>query len=65
MNIFQAVRATKGYGWITRRSWDGRVQICPTNEPECCVCKAEGEELCPRWQPYAQDLMADDWELCE
>ena len=63
MNIAEAAKACKGYGWIARRSWYGHMRVCPTNEPECCIIQAKGQAPCPRWEPQAEDLVADDWEV--
>ncbi|EHM46142.1 Thoeris anti-defense Tad2 family protein [Flavonifractor plautii] len=64
MEIQKAVRkAVETGGFITRPLWCGRLHIKPTNEPECCVLHGKGRAPCPRWQPKAEDLMADDWEV--
>jgi hypothetical protein len=43
--------------------------MIPTNSPECVltITRAEGdnERLSPRWNPTADDLLADDWAVCE
>ena len=37
------------------------IKIQPTNGPDCCVISKKGKSPAPRWQPGAEDLMADDW----
>lgn len=57
---------------ITRKSegsiWD-YFFIVPTNSVEGCIAYPKnpkpGVKGCPRWQPTAEDLTADDWVLCE
>lgn len=41
-----------------------RCKVRPTNDLiDCCYLIAENKAPCPRWQPQAEDLMADDWVL--
>lgn len=66
MNIYQATKEAMAKGMsITRNA----IIITPTNGPECCLIEmANGrcEKLPGRcWNPKADDLMADDWELTE
>ena len=64
MNIQKAVKeAVKIGGYIARREWAGALQLQPMDSPECCICSAKGRAPCPRWQPGAKDLMAEDWEV--
>lgn len=64
MNIQKAVqKAAEAEGLITRPLWCGCLHIKPTNDPECCVMYGKGQAPCPRWQPKAEDLMANDWEV--
>ena len=64
MNIQAAVkRAMESGGLIVRPQWNGCVHIKPTNGPECCICYGKEQAPCPRWQPQAEDLLADDWEV--
>lgn len=63
MDIGEAARLAKGYGWITRKGWRGNCRVCPTNEPECCIIQGKGMAPAPRWEPQAEDLEADDWEV--
>lgn len=64
MNICEATKmALKGSGLITRENefWKERIEIEPTNSPDCCVL--HGTDRNPRrgWQPNAEDLTAEDW----
>ena len=64
MNIQAATqKALESGGRITRRLWNGSFHIRPTDGPDCCICYAEGKRCAPRWNPYAEDLVADDWEV--
>lgn len=64
MNIQQAtIAAMEVNGTITRASFLGHFRVKPTNQPECCIAMAKGQEPMPRWEPDAEDLMADDWEV--
>lgn len=51
---------------IARRAW-GRgyhFRVEPTNTPDLCVCHSQAMRTPGRgWQPYAEDLIADDWYL--
>ncbi len=64
MNIQEATRAALRLGCeITRGIWEGLgIWIKPTNSGECCIIGAKGQAPCPRWEPQAEDLMADDWQ---
>ena len=65
MDIKTAAVAAKAVGgFITRRVWEGVLMVKPGNSPECCLCYvADTEVPRPRWQPRAEDLEAEDWEL--
>lgn len=64
MNIQKAITAAMAIdALITRTAWKGHLHIKPTNWPECCILRAKGRAPGPRWQPKAEDLMADDWEV--
>ena len=58
-------KALEAGGYITRESWGERfaVYIEPTDTPLCCLVHSlkikEGPR--PRWNPQAEDLIADDW----
>ena len=41
------------------------IRIQPTNSPDGCIVESDVEtETRRRWNPTADDLMADDWESC-
>ena len=70
MYIHEAVKkASESELYISRRSawWGAIIKIKPTNTSDCCIVQMEmdGEEYDPirGWQPKAEDLMADDWEV--
>lgn len=75
MDIQSAVSAAITHGkWITRKCnnliWD-HIKLEPTNDPEgfvvhICDPECVGERSrrrVPRWQPQADDLLANDWIL--
>lgn len=70
MNIYQATKEAMAKGMSITRPWNGdAIIVTPTNGPECCLLELSsrrGEKLPGRcWNPKADDLMADDWELTE
>ena len=50
--------------WMTRPEFHG-VAVEPSNTARCCILHKAGRAPGPRWQPDAEDLTADDWELLE
>lgn len=64
MQISDAVKqATACNGFILRAWWRGHMQVRPGTGPMCCIAYGKGEVPRPRWQPQAEDLMAEDWEV--
>ena len=65
INIVDAARlAADKRTRITRKAWEGHVSIMPTDTPDCCVAVSKiAKAPCPRWQPKAEDLMAEDWTI--
>lgn len=47
--------------YITRKSWKKDIYILPTNSIDCCVLMSDNQQSAPRWNPYADDLIANDW----
>ena len=68
MYIHEAVSLAMAKGKHIRRTtpeiWDS-VTAEPTNDPEGIILHAEGQRPGPRWEPRAEDLMADDWVLVD
>lgn len=72
MNIYEATKeAMRVDGWI-KRPWgnDGwSILVKPTDTGDAClICVANerGEQRktpAKRWQPQAEDLIAEDWEI--
>lgn len=65
MLIFEAVKeAIKTDGVIVRKAYYGN-EIKPTNTPDGLMIfsKTEGKPPAKWWQPCADDLMAEDWEV--
>ncbi len=71
MRIDEAVRESMETGGLIRRredSWDDRIAIKPTNSYKACIGvilkrgmrQREGRSW---WNPTADDIMADDWEV--
>ena len=78
MNIQEAVRKAiaenaliyrKGNRWIGNRTRSVRIAIQPTSSYETCIVRRfdNGEETKRHvhWNPTADDLTADDWELMQ
>lgn len=76
MYIQEAIKESLESGkWIRRKSWltcfAGKVAIMPTNTWDCCIVgrlnhdtrSVEKQVRC--WNPRAEDLAADDWEIIE
>lgn len=67
MKIHEAVeKALKEKKPITRTSLSGfGFKVFPTDSSDCCYLIPEDEKQQParRWNPTANDLLADDWEL--
>ena len=41
------------------------VKIKPTNTPDCCVLYSEGKAPCRGWEPQAEDLTSDCWDVVD
>lgn len=70
MSIQEAVKiAIEQRKYIRRKTcFYGRTLIQPTNTYDCCMIFVQGDrrETQSRfWNPTADDLMADDWEVVE
>ena len=72
MNIYDAVKkALPENKYIRRKSvnsgmLESKVLIKPTNSYDCCVILIIGDNEKRQsrfWNPTADDLMADDWEV--
>lgn len=77
MKIDEAVKKameTNGYICRNNKDWgkDYRILIKPTNSYECCILVIfrrdvpqlpQGSHSRSWWNPTADDLMADDWEV--
>ena len=69
MSIAEAIRnAMEKHCMIRRQSWSEFFgSIKPTNDYSCCCVACSRSEKPPRkyWNPLADDLLAEDWELTE
>lgn len=71
MYIHEAVKLSEETGKsIYRKEWgntDKGCVITPTNDMDCCTVRLilDGKEVsrCRCWNPTADDLIADDWEM--
>lgn len=71
MTINEAVKLSiKENKCITRSGNSFQEYILPTDTTDCCIGFLKDEngnfkEIAVRWNPCAEDLIADDWELAE
>ena len=68
MFIHEAVKeAMEKKCYIKRNAawYSKEVKFLPTNTPECIIVYSETNPPRRRWQPNAEDLIADDWELAD
>ena len=78
MNIYEAMKARTGdKPFLVRRKWVNELgtlslygaRILPTGAPDGCLLQSrvcgERRPPAPRWQPLADDLLADDWEISD
>lgn len=74
MFIHEAVKnRTRAKPYITRKSWNNlyptesisgaAIVVLPTDSPDCCVIIGVGQKPCRGWEPTAEDLTADDWQV--
>lgn len=68
MNIKETVElAMKEGKYIYKESEKNEgieIDIFPTNTWDCCVLiSKDSEKVGKRWNPSANDLVADDWEI--
>lgn len=70
MYIHEAVRLASGKNVGIKRHSDhyyysNGVIFIPTNTKDCVICSTKEKRLYPRWNPTADELMADDWEVAD
>lgn len=64
MFIHEAVQIALEIGaCIVRRKYLRYHHIKPTDSDEGFILVGKEQAPCPRWQPKAEDLMADDWTV--
>lgn len=67
MYIHEAIKEAMPNGKSIRRRCEVWVQmrmfLVPTTTCEGMILGGDGDSLCPRWNPDAADLMANDWEV--
>lgn len=67
MYIHEAIKEAMPRGKCIRRRDDfwveSRIVLFPTTTHEGIIIVGPGRKSCPRWNPDATDLMADDWEV--
>ncbi len=67
MNIQQATRSAtlNHYLGMRRQLWcKDKLVLKPTDTQNCTEMYREGKILSSRWNPNAEDLIANDWEAC-
>ena len=66
MHINEAVsKAIEIDGYITEgvKDMKSRIFIKPTNRLDCCIVCVTPEYSKKRWNPRANDLISDSWEV--
>ena len=67
MYIHEAIKDAMPRGKAIRRTCDSWVQLrtvlFPTTTSDGMIISGPGSKCHPRWNPDAEDLMADDWEV--
>lgn len=68
MNIQEATKlASKYLVTMNRKEWkiSHQAEVLPTNDSslQCIVTGNDGRSITRYWQPSADDLMAEDWEV--
>lgn len=68
MYIHEAIsKTTEERPYIRRDTEEWRefgLKIWPTNTCECCVITSNASRSLRGWQPFKEDLLADDWIPC-
>lgn len=65
MNIQEAIiKALKEKKFITRKSWPKGLKVAPARHIPCDLL-APNTPPGKGWQPDAEDLIADDWQVVE
>lgn len=65
MNVCEAVeKSLRENKYISRPSFFD-IKIRPTNDPECCIVYKKNKPSAKRWNPKAEDLMAEDWTITD
>ena len=68
MFIHEAIMATNEEKPNIQRNtgeWIGAgIKVWPTNTCECCIVSSEASRKSRGWQPFKEDLLADDWVTC-
>lgn len=63
MNIQEATKkAVEIDGYITGGGFKNVVFIKPTDGVDCCIAFLNKDNSRRGWEPYASDLISDDWE---
>lgn len=65
MFIHEAVKEAMEKGKLIYRRPYPFWKMEPTNTSDCIMTHAEDKAPCRCWNPQADDLMADDWEITE
>lgn len=68
MNIQDSTKiAIKHSLTMTRKKWkeSHQARVLPTNDSflQCVITSRDGKQITRYWQPSADDLVADDWEV--
>lgn len=64
MEIVEAIKKANADQGIRRKEW-GNVYIIPTDSSNCCELYINDQFRSSRWNPKREDLIANDWMLCD
>lgn len=69
MNIQEATKLALSKNQCMVRTgdnWISGIKIEPTNSKDCCYLIYQVDNVKgAMWNPSADDLMSDDWEICD
>lgn len=65
MNIYEAAKKALAEGKCMRENSECTVKVKMKVRGVCTLMKLDGSHPVKRWQPTAEELIAETWELTE